>query len=165
VMMLDFESIFDHISMQDKLHVDEVANELGVDRAGARVVLAEDSRFILELMQNVLTRSGYRDVRVFNNGQSAWDWLAEAGRDPSHRPSVVVTDIEMPGMDGLALTRRIKADAALAGVPVILFSSLITDDTRHKGQAVGADDQIAKPELPRLVRLVDRWLAEPAAAA
>jgi two-component system, chemotaxis family, chemotaxis protein CheV len=64
----------------------------------------------------------------------------------------VITDIEMPTMDGLTLCRKIKDDPDLGQLPVILFSSLITDKLRHKGEAVGADDQISKPEVTQLAR-------------
>lgn len=73
-------------------------------------------------------------------------------------PTVVITDIEMPLMDGLALTRNIKENAPFKHIPVILFSSLVTQDTRHKGQQVGADEQIHKPQLPLLVEIIDRWI-------
>jgi len=62
----------------------------------------------------------------------------------------MVADIEMPAMDGHNLTKRIKEDGELKILPVILFSSLITDKLRHKGEAVGADDQISKPDVSQL---------------
>lgn len=171
VLMLDFESVFDHINMQDKLHVERVDNPLGVDRGSQRVWIVEDSKFIRLIMERVLTNSGYVQTRSFDNGLEAWKALQAAveggadGEGGEALPHLVITDIEMPQMDGLHLTRRIKSDARLAGregarLPgaVLLFSSLITDDTRHKGDAVGADEQIAKPDLPRLVEIVDGWV-------
>jgi two-component system chemotaxis response regulator CheV len=62
----------------------------------------------------------------------------------------------MPRMDGLHLTSRVKGNATTKGVPVVLFSSLVSDDNRKKGEQVGADVQIPKPELAEMVRLVDR---------
>jgi len=64
----------------------------------------------------------------------------------------MVSDIEMPVMDGLNLTHRIKTDPVLKKLPVVLFSSLITDKLRHKGVSVGADDQISKPEVTQLAQ-------------
>lgn len=159
VLMLDFESVFDHISMQDKLHIDKVENTLGVDRGSCRVIIAEDSNFIRGIMETVLKASGYTQIQSFTNGADAWRAL-EASPDGSPAADVVVSDIEMPQMDGLALTRRIKSTSQLKDIPVLLFSSLITDDTRHKGQEVGADEQIAKPQLMELVNIVDRWIHE-----
>ena len=94
-----------------------------------------------------------------DNGQEAWDFLkeAKASGDPiKNHVSCVVTDIEMPQMDGHHLTKLIKEDEALKQLPVILFSSLINEEMRHKGEMVGADAQITKPEIANLVTLIDR---------
>lgn len=160
VLMLDFESIFDHISLQDQLHIDRVENKLGIDRASRRIFLSEDSKFIRELMRDVLINSGYTDVTAFTNGGDAWRKLQDVADGNEPRPDVIITDIEMPVMDGLALTREIKSDSRLSDIPVLLFSSLITEDTRHKGRSVGADDQLAKPQLSQVVEVVDKWIAK-----
>jgi len=165
VLMLDFESILDHISMQDKLHVTSVENKLGVDRAACRVFVVEDSMFIREIMISVLTKSGYGSVEAFPDGLRAWQALQAAQTGERAMPTLVVADIEMPQMDGLALTRHIKEDPNLRHLPVVLFSSLITDDTRHKGTEVGADEQISKPQLPDLVNIVDGWAKKALAAS
>ena len=81
---------------------------------------------------------------------------------------VVISDIEMPNMDGHNLTKRIKDDPVLRDLPVVLFSSIITDKLRHKGEAVGADDQISKPEIThvaqRAVALIKSRIAAAAEA-
>ncbi len=159
VLMLDFESISDHISVQDMLHIDRVPNPLGVDRGSARIIVAEDSKFIRGIMTGVLGASGYTQVRAFSNGLDAWHAI-QPGVDGQPGCDILVTDIEMPQVDGLHLTRRVKESAPLRHIPVLLFSSLITADTRHKGSQVGADEQIAKPDLPHLVEIVDRWVRE-----
>jgi two-component system, chemotaxis family, chemotaxis protein CheV len=155
VQMIDFESVADAILMQDKLKVQNVANDLGVDRAAKRVVIAEDSPFMRSIIERVFRASGYSQLKVFDNGEAAWLAIQHAGETGTPL-DCVVSDIEMPRMDGLHLCKRIKQHAALKGVPVILFSSLISQDNLNKGQAVGADLQIAKPELAEMVRLVDR---------
>ena len=163
VLMLDFESVVDHVSMQDDLHVEVVPNKLGVDRGGKCIVIAEDSRFIRDLMETTLRSSGYTRIRAFDTGLQAWQVIEQAGRDSGDdvdRCDILIADIEMPQMDGLHLTRRVKADRALRSIPVILSSSLITNDTRHKGGQVGADDQIAKPQLPDLVEIIDGWVQQ-----
>lgn len=160
VLMLDFESVFDHINMQDKLHIDRVENPLGVDRGSQRIWIAEDSKFIRCIMERVLANSGYTQLEAFPNGLEAWQAVQQCVQAGAPLPHLVITDIEMPQMDGLHLTRRIKSDPNLGHLPVLLFSSLITADTRHKGAAVGADEQIAKPDLPDLVTIVDRWVQQ-----
>lgn len=166
VLMLDFESIIDHISFTDEYHIDQVPNETGVQRDRYRIIVAEDSNFIRSIMMRVLRNSGYIHISEFTNGMSAYEML-KAPEFAEQPVDLVITDIEMPQMDGLALTRHIKEDPALKHIPVLLFSSLITEDTRHKGKQVGADEQLAKPQLPELVQHVDRWLntKKPAAPA
>ncbi len=158
ILMLDFESIFDSVSMQNALHITSVDNELGVDRSSVNVFIAEDSKFIRTIMYNVLTSSGYTNVTAFSNGQDCWDAIQAGAQGQGTKPDILITDIEMPRMDGLHLTRKVRETASIKTMPVLLFSSLITKDTRHKGEAVGADQQIAKPELPSLVLIVDQWI-------
>lgn len=157
ILMLDFESIVDHIALNDQLHIKQVENTRGVDRESKRVYLAEDSPFVGKLMLNLLHNSGYTQAKLFRNGGLAWESLNELKSKGEPLPELLVSDIEMPQMDGLALTRHIKEDAALADIPVILFSSLITPDTLHKGAQVGALKQINKPQLSELVHLIDQY--------
>lgn len=157
ILMLDFESIVDHIAMNDQLHIKHVENTLGVDRETKRVFLAEDSILIGKLMVDLLHNSGYIQAKLFRNGGLAWQALCDLKRQGEPLPELLISDIEMPQMDGFALTRNIKEDAALAGIPVILFSSLITPDTMHKGHQVGALKQMNKPQLKGLVELVDQY--------
>jgi two-component system chemotaxis response regulator CheV len=105
------------------------------------------------MVAGLLEQAGFKVTRTLN-GKMAWDQLSEwsAAAKEESRPitdfvSVVVTDIEMPAMDGHHLTRRIKEDPFLRHLPVILCSSIITETLRHKGAAVGADDQISKAEV------------------
>lgn len=157
ILMIDFESISDAIVMEKRLHVDRVENPDGVDRARYRVFLAEDSPFMRSLMDRVMRSSGYTRLEVFPNGQEAWLALeAAAAGDAGGPVHAVVSDIEMPLMDGLHLTRRIKEHPVLKDVPVVLFSSLVSADNEKKGRQVGASLQIPKPELPEMVRLIDK---------
>jgi len=167
ILMLDFESIVDHIALNKQLHIKHVENPLGVDRGSKRIFLAEDSRFIANLMIELLHNSGYTQAQLFRNGGQAWDALNTLIKAGQPLPQLLVSDIEMPQMDGLALTRRIKETAALRDIPVILFSSLITADTLHKGEQVGAMRQISKPQLTELVQIIDGYFNEnePTAAA
>ncbi len=151
VLLVDFESVADAILDENRLHIDDVENETGIAREDAVIVLAEDSAFMRANMRRALEASGYRNVHIAPDGLSAWAEIDRLGE----RLDVIVSDIEMPGMDGLALTRRIRDDARFADVPVVLFSSLVSRDNANKGRQVGATLQIRKPELPELVRMVD----------
>lgn len=157
LLMIDFESITDSIRMEDKLHITHVENELGVDRGAVSIVLAEDSAFMREAIGSVFRNSGYTHAEIFADGAAAWRALEERGRN-GDAPDIIISDIEMPGMDGLRLTKEVKSHAGLRHVPVVLFSSLITPENRKKGEQVGADMQISKPELLEIVKIVDRFV-------
>ena len=78
-----------------------------------------------------------------------------------------MTDIEMPQMDGHRLTKLIKTDDELKKLPVVIFSSLVNDEMRRKGEQLGANAQLSKPEIGQLVHAIDQLLdaAEAEAAA
>ncbi|MBL8762606.1 MAG: chemotaxis protein CheV [Phycisphaerae bacterium] len=152
VQMIDFESVADAILVEKRLHIEKVENPDGVERESKRVVIAEDSPFMRQLLQDIFVASGYTRVEVYADGEQAWNAIQKGGAPID----AIVSDIEMPRMDGLHLTKRIKATPALAGTRVVLFSSLITPDNLKKGRQVGADAQVSKPELAEMVRLVDR---------
>ena len=123
-----------------------------------KALVVDDSTMIRNLLKGQLTKASFT-VETASNGREAWERLLETKKTAAQNGKrlqdyfdVVVSDIEMPAMDGLSLTKRIKEDEALRILPVILFSSLITDKLRHKGQAVGADDQISKPEVEELAQ-------------
>ena len=82
----------------------------------------------------------------------------EKGENFIEDAQMLITDIEMPQMDGLTLTRKVKEHNILKNIPVVIFSSLITDELRHKGESVGADAQLSKPEVEQLIGVVDKLL-------
>ena len=73
--------------------------------------------------------------------------------------NLVITDIEMPEMDGHRLTKLIKEDERLKKLPVVIFSSLVNEQMRQKGKELGADEQLSKPEIGHLVAVMDELLA------
>ncbi|OGR34345.1 MAG: chemotaxis protein CheV [Desulfovibrionales bacterium GWA2_65_9] len=121
-----------------------------------RALIADDSTSIRRMIGTMLEKAGF-EVTQTVNGQDAWDTLMDVKRRAAeeNKPlveylDIMVSDIEMPIMDGHNLTKRVKEDPFLKEMPVILFSSLITDRLRHKGESVGADDQISKPNITEL---------------
>ncbi len=170
LFILDMEKII--TSMDGNLNMSKLAEKIGEqeeaeipDAHTFHVLIADDSSSIRNMIGATLERVGYQVTRTAS-GKEAWDtltaWKQEAeaaGRDIADRVHLVISDIEMPEMDGHALTRQIKADPMLQKLPVILFSSLITDALRHKGESVGADDQISKPDLPTLTQRVRSFIA------
>ena len=149
------------ISPETSITLDRL-DELG-DRVESqkKILVAEDSMMLSNLIIGFLHKSGYKNTVKFNNGKEAWNYLTEAkesGLPISNYVSCIVSDIEMPLMDGHRLTKLIKTDDELKHIPVILFSSLISDELRIKGQEVGADEQITKPEIVELVNIIDRLI-------
>lgn len=168
LMFLDFERIVSEISaesnpykkMKQYIHpVGEIEKE---KRASKKIFLAEDSRTIRELLKEVLSEAGYDNVQVYENGEDILTALFEIkdahGEDFRSEVDLVITDIEMPKLDGHTVTRRIKEDPILKDIPVIIFSSLITEQLFHKGESVGADLQISKPTIVELVSGIDSLL-------
>ncbi len=155
VLLLDMEKIVAELNPSLGLIVDETqpSEELGVDKP-VHVLFADDSSMIRKTLTRGLQQAGF-EVTVASDGRQAWDMLLKIKEECGDKPitdlvNIVISDVEMPVMDGHNLTKRIKEDAVLKHLPVILFSSLITDALRHKGESVGADEQIAKPDIATL---------------
>jgi two-component system chemotaxis response regulator CheV len=134
---------------------------------GLRVLLVDDSSMARNMISATLTEAGFI-VHTEENGDTAWRYLlsiqekaAREGTAISHYVDLVITDIEMPSMDGHTLTRFIKSDHDLKGLPVILCSSIITETLHHKGVSVGADDQVSKAELDELAARAMALLEKP----
>ncbi|MBE0618822.1 MAG: chemotaxis protein CheV [Proteobacteria bacterium] len=152
VFLLDFERIVAELKPVEPATSGSAADAQAGRRHGRVVLVAEDSGLIRKLMVRELESGGYT-VAVTTNGEEAWERLSAGPR-----VDAVISDIEMPRMDGHHLTRRIKGDETLRGIPVVLYSSMIYEEMRKKGEAVGADAQICKPDLARLVHTVDELL-------
>ena len=105
-------------------------------------------------------RAGYVNLLNFNNGREAWDYLNLIRNDSDFhdKAALLITDIEMPEMDGHRLTKLVKSDEKLKQLPLIIFSSLINQEMHLKGKQLGADEQLSKPEIKHLVEVIDRLL-------
>ena len=115
------------------------------------------------MIEEALHKSGYVNTRMFPDGQELWNYLNSIrGEKLNKSVSLVITDIEMPQMDGHRLTKLIKDDKEFTHLPLIIFSSLITEEMRRKGKELGADEQMSKPEIGHLVRVIDHLLDEKA---
>ncbi|HSH70641.1 MAG TPA: chemotaxis protein [Deferrisomatales bacterium] len=152
VFLLDFEGMVAAISPR-RVASDSGEGAVARDRRAGKVVLiAEDSQLARKVLRGRLEGGGYTVV-VAHDGAQAWEKL-----DAGTVVDAVISDIEMPRMDGHHLTRRIKGDERFSGVPVILYSSMIYEEVRHKGAAVGADAQVWKPDLAEVLATLDRLL-------
>lgn len=160
VTILDFEAIVAEIAPETSIQMSEV------DQMGDRqlctnpLVIAEDSILLQKMIDDALERAGFTNVTNFNNGQEAWDYLNSIRQDSDlyDKVNLIITDIEMPEMDGHRLTKLVKEDPRLKYLPVVIFSSLIDDQMRIKGEQLGADEQLTKPEIGNLVHVIDKLL-------
>lgn len=160
IVILDFEAIVASISPQTGLRVNDIDEIEARDRSDATILIAEDSALLSKLITECLKKSGYTNLIVEENGQEAWDVIKamQAKGDITKHLDCIITDIEMPLMDGHRLTKLVKSDAELRDIPVIIFSSLVNEEMRKKGEQLGADAQLTKPEIGKLVEAIDKLL-------
>ncbi|MEG0383628.1 chemotaxis protein [Solibacillus cecembensis] len=161
ILLLDFERIMVDINPESSISVDAVKKLGKRERTEKKVVIAEDSPLLRKLLFDTMTEAGYVNTEFFENGRDAYEYLealVKADKNIENHVQIVVTDIEMPQMDGHHLTKKIKTHPDLKKLPVIIFSSLITDDLRHKGDQVGAEEQISKPEIAELILKMDKLI-------
>lgn len=161
VLMLDFERVAFRIAGIENLQCADPQTS-NYDRSKITILLADDSATMRRMLSTSLEQAKFGRIIICNDGEAAWEKLNEMLQAGS-LPDAIVTDIEMPKMDGLYFTKLIKEEPRLKALPVIVFSSLVSDDNLKKCKAVGADRQLTKPELPGLVHVLDELLAEVAA--
>lgn len=160
VVILDFEKIVTDISPETGLKVSDIEGLGERTRDLSSILIAEDSPLLSKLITDCLRKAGYTNLIINANGKEAWDKLTGFKRKGQLKEKVhcVITDIEMPEMDGHRLTKLIKSDEEMNHIPVIIFSSLVNDEMRRKGEALGADAQLTKPEIGLLVEAIDGLL-------
>ncbi|MDE5878580.1 MAG: chemotaxis protein [Desulfovibrio sp.] len=169
LFILDMEKILASLDHSLDMSRMEPEEDKVVMPEPVRLLLADDSSSLRKIVKSFLEKSGYQ-VTTASNGREAWDYLSNlaqsqsgqevAGSDLSEIVDLVISDIEMPEMDGHALTSKIRETPALHKLPVVLFSSLITDALRAKGIKVGADRQVSKPDLAGLDKIVKEIVEE-----
>lgn len=158
IIILDFEKIVSEISPETGLKISDI------DRLGERsrndypILIAEDSPLLSHLITDCLHKAGYSNIIVTDNGAEAWNKLQAFEREGKLKDKVscVITDIEMPQMDGHRLTKLIKDDPKFSYIPVVIFSSLVNDEMYRKGELLGANAQLSKPEIGMLVEAIDK---------
>ena len=162
VLLLDFEKIIAEINpeINEKLTtLPEVTKDIKEQRNDVKVFVAEDSPMLRDLLVQTLHDAGYITTRDFSNGKLAWEALQKIGQEEAPLDdsiNILISDIEMPQMDGHRLLTQIREHNKLGKLPVIFFSSLINEEMRRKGEAIGANGQISKPEIGQLIDLIDR---------
>jgi two-component system chemotaxis response regulator CheV len=171
VMMLDVERILSETAKYDDEMVFSAIQPIG--KEGLTILYADDSSVARGQIERTLNALGIRGVAAMN-GRQAWDELQKianyadaTGRAVKDLVQLILTDVEMPEMDGYILTKNIKSDPRFAGIPVIMHSSLSSMSNQQLGKSVGVDDYVPKFEAQRLAETLSRLLLreEPAAQA
>ena len=162
VTILDFERIVAEIAPETTIQADEIEQMGPRPRSEEPIWIAEDSILLSKMIGDCLHKAGYANLRMFPNGRELWEALnalPEEGR-MFDQVALIITDIEMPQMDGHRLTKLVKSTPRFQDIPLIIFSSLISEEMRIKGRQLGADEQMSKPEIGHLVDVMDHLLEE-----
>ncbi len=163
LLMLDFESIAASVGIAGTQHTRACESKSQAELRTMPIVFAEDSRMISEMIKDELHAAGFTNLQGFPDGKEAWDYLMRQAEGATldnirERVAGIITDVEMPRIDGLNLTRRVRENPVLKQTPVILFSSLVSRDNEKKGKQVGASAQVSKPRYQELVQTLEACL-------
>lgn len=161
MLLLDLENILARLMPETAIVLEDEPDQEKqiITREQKKVLVAEDSQMIRNMILKALHKEGYEATFAFENGELAWQQLEKwaAGNIDDHI-DLVVTDIEMPQMDGLTLCKMIKSDQRMGHLPVVFFSSMINDQMAQKCKSVGGDGHMTKPQINNLVHLLDELL-------
>lgn len=158
ITILDFEKIVAEIDPESAIKVEDISKLGKRKEIDKTILIAEDSALLSKMILECLHKSGYTKTIVTSNGQEAWDYLknnTDDSKDITNQISCIITDIEMPLMDGHRLTRLVKQDDFLNDIPIVIFSSLISEEMKIKGEMLGANEQISKPQIEKLISVID----------
>lgn len=162
IILLDFEKIISETNPEINKTFHNVRpaeyDEILV-RNKKRIYVAEDSPMLRNLLVDTLSTAGYNNIHEYENGLEAWNAIIKLKDDKEsifESIDLLITDIEMPQMDGHHLIKKIKSDDDMKDLPIIIFSSLINEENRRKGATIGANAQVSKPEIDKLIDLIDQ---------
>ena len=159
VTILDFERIVAEIAPETSIQMSEVEEMGPRDRIDKPVWVAEDSVLLSKMISDSLKKANYVNLRMFPDGRELWEALNKLSPEEiDEQVAIIITDIEMPQMDGHRLTKLVKEDPRFKHLPLVIFSSLISEEMRIKGRQLGADEQLTKPEIAHLVDVMDHLL-------
>jgi two-component system chemotaxis response regulator CheV len=159
ILILDFERIIADLCQSNAIEAVESDALDNSDAVGRRILVADDSSFIRNSISSTLTNAGYL-VEEAVDGEEAWQIIDRKLSNGNFDIDILITDIEMPKMDGLHLTSKIRKDGRLNELPIFIFSSLASDDNIRKWQSLGANGILTKPDLPRLVQIIGELFAK-----
>ncbi len=156
LLVLDPPGLIERSRRDSMRSVDDVGTATDQRRRSGRLLVVDDALTVRELQRTILERAGF-DVKVAGDGIEALAHLDNEEFD------LVLTDVEMPRMDGFALTEHIRAHPSLSNLAVLILTSLASDTDRRRGMDAGADGYIVKSAFDEqsLLAAVDRLVGTP----
>ncbi len=165
LLLLDFEGILDELGMIKIFGIETIegVSEEIEKKGHFNILILDDSPVARKIIRRILEKDGHT-VFEAQNGiealQMLHKWLEEAhteGKEITDFVQLIISDIEMPGMDGLTFTRKVKEDPELSKIPIIINTSLSDRANVDKSRFVGADAHLVKFDAPDLIKLVHKY--------
>ncbi|RUM90948.1 MAG: chemotaxis protein CheV [Thermovibrio sp.] len=164
LLLLDFEGILDELGMIKIFGMETTAEVENIERKGHfKILILDDSPVARKIIRRILESDGHTVIEAQNGIEGLkilHQWLEEGkreGRDITDYVQLIISDVEMPGMDGLTFTKKIKEDPELSKLPVIINTSLSDRANVDKSKLVGADAHLVKFDAPDLLKLVHQY--------
>ncbi|MDZ4784654.1 MAG: chemotaxis protein [bacterium] len=155
IMILDMEAMM--ASVDSSMSVENFAKQIDVnekiDRSSVRILYCEDSPIIQKVTVKTLNTAGFKNIKVFATGAKGLNYLQE---NSAKDLDIILSDIEMPELDGLAFCKSVKSHPEWSKLPFIFFSSLINDQMRLKCESVQGNASFSKPEIHMIVDAIER---------
>jgi len=165
ISIIDFEKVLFDINPETGIQLSEIQVMGERERSEKPIVIVEDSVFLKKMILQAIEMAGFTNVTSFDNGQDAWEYLEKSrnecmanGTPIEQKVALLITDIEMPRMDGHHLAKLTKTDDVLKIIPILVFSSLVDETQRVQGESIGVSAHLSKPQIGNLVSTIDSWI-------
>ena len=161
ITIVDFEKVLFDINPSISFNMGGLNGYKSKDNSLKPILVVEDSPLLERMILNALGQAGFINIVCTNNGHEAWDLLKgykDRGGNISDFVSAIITDIEMPIMDGHTLIKLIKEDEEFENIPIFVFSSIVTEENRAVGERLGVIRSVDKPEVGTLIKILDDYI-------
>jgi two-component system chemotaxis response regulator CheV len=160
IIVIDLEKIMSEISIELGLRVSGMDKIKSTEVHNEKILMVEDSTLLSKEIKDCLNIAGYKNVVQAKNGKVAWDILQEYKKQGKYSEfDCVITDIEMPIMDGKYLTKLIRDDEKYSKMPVVIFSTIV-DNADSNEIVIGADAELGKPDIVKLISTINDMFAK-----
>ncbi len=165
ILMMDIERIINDIEPIAELDAKNVKNIHNIQRQNVKIYFADDSPMIRSIAEDTFTKSGYSKINISKNGKELLNKLLEIkslcrtkNKPLSNYIDVLITDIEMPQIDGMFLIKKIREDSLLTTLPIVVFSSISDNQIKEKTKKLGANYHVPKPKIEELIHTIDELI-------